>query len=218
MKIFLDTANIDEIRELNTLGVIDGVTTNPSLIKKAGKVFEDVIKEISDEVEGDVSAEVTATEYEKILEQARYLAAINKNIVVKIPIIKDGLRAVKTLSEEGIKTNVTLIFSISQAVLAAKAGATYVSPFIGRLDDIGEDGVGLIRDICEVFKAYNYKTEIIAASIRHIKHFEEVCKAGCDVSTIPAKVVREMILHPLTDSGLERFLEDFKDVLTKGDF
>lgn len=218
MKIFLDTANIEEIRELNKLGIIDGVTTNPSLIKKSGMIFEDIIKEISDEVKGDVSAEVTATKYEKILEQARYLAHINKNIVIKIPIIEDGLKAVKTLSRENIKTNVTLIFSISQAILAAKAGATYVSPFIGRLDDIGEDGVLLVKDIVEIFKKYNYKTEVIAASIRHIKHFEEVAKINCDVATIPYKVVKEMVNHPLTDSGLERFLEDFKDVKTKGDF
>lgn len=215
MKFFIDTADIEEIREINSWGVISGVTTNPSLIAKNGEIFEDVIEEITKIVDGDISAEVISTDLDGILREARKLSKISKNIVVKIPMIEDGLKAVKILKEEGIRTNVTLVFSLSQAILAANAGATYVSPFMGRLDDIGDSGIKLVEDISEVFKNYNYETKIIAASIRHINHVELVAKSGADIATIPYRIFKEMIKHNLTDSGLERFLEDFKNVKTK---
>lgn len=215
MKFFIDTADIEEIREINSWGVISGVTTNPSLIAKNGGIFEDVIEEITKIVDGDISAEVMSTDLDGILREARKLSKISKNIVVKIPMIEEGLKAVKIFKEEGIRTNVTLVFSLSQAILAANAGATYVSPFMGRLDDIGDSGIKLVEDISEVFKNYNYETKIIAASIRHINHVELVAKSGADIATIPYRIFKEMIKHNLTDSGLERFLEDFKNVKTK---
>ncbi|MBS6609969.1 fructose-6-phosphate aldolase [Peptoniphilus lacydonensis] len=215
MKFFIDTADIEEIREINSWGVISGVTTNPSLIAKNGEIFEDIIEEITKIVDGDISAEVISTDLDGILREARKLSKISKNIVVKIPMIEEGLKAVKILKEEGIRTNVTLVFSLSQAILAANAGATYVSPFMGRLDDIGDSGIKLVEDISEVFKNYNYETKIIAASIRHINHVELVAKSGADIATIPYRIFKEMIKHNLTDSGLERFLEDFKNVKTK---
>lgn len=215
MKFFIDTADIEEIREINSWGVISGVTTNPSLIAKNGGIFEDVIEEITKIVDGDISAEVISTDLDGILREARKLSKISKNIVVKIPMIEEGLKAVKIFKEEGIRTNVTLVFSLSQAILAANAGATYVSPFMGRLDDIGDSGIKLVEDISEVFKNYNYETKIIAASIRHINHVELVAKSGADIATIPYRIFKEMIKHNLTDSGLERFLEDFKNVKTK---
>ncbi|WP_394273927.1 fructose-6-phosphate aldolase [Peptoniphilus lacydonensis] len=215
MKFFIDTADIEEIREINSWGVISGVTTNPSLIAKNGGIFEDVIEEITKIVDGDISAEVISTDLDGILREARKLSKISKNIVVKIPMIEEGLKAVKILKEEGIRTNVTLVFSLSQAILAANAGATYVSPFMGRLDDIGDSGIKLVEDISEVFKNYNYETKIIVASIRHINHVELVAKSGADIATIPYRIFKEMIKHNLTDSGLERFLEDFKNVKTK---
>lgn len=215
MKFFIDTANIEEIREINSWGVLSGVTTNPSLIAKSGGVFEDVIKEISDIVDGDISAEVISTDLDGMLKEARELAKISKNIVIKIPMIEEGLKAVSILSKEGIRTNVTLVFSVSQALLAANAGATFVSPFMGRLDDIGESGMDLVADIAYIFKEYGYETKIIAASIRHTNHVEDVARTGADIATIPYKIFKEMIKHQLTDSGLEKFLEDFKNVKTK---
>lgn len=215
MKFFIDTANIDEIREINSWGVLSGVTTNPTLIAKNGGVFEDVIKEISNIVDGDISAEVISTDLDGMLKEARELAKISKNIVIKIPMIEEGLKAVNILSKEGIRTNVTLVFSVSQALLAANAGATFVSPFMGRLDDIGESGIDLVADIAYIFKVYACETKIIAASIRHTNHVEDVAKTGADIATIPYKIFKKMIKHELTDKGLEKFLEDFKSVKTK---
>lgn len=217
MKFFIDTANIEEIKEINSWGILSGVTTNPSLIAKNGGVFEEVVEEITSIVDGPISAEVISTDLENILIEAKELSKISKNIVVKIPMIEEGLKAVSILNKEGIKTNVTLVFSLSQALLAANAGATYVSPFMGRLDDIGESGIKLVEDIQNTFQKYNYDTKIIAASIRHISHVELVAKAGADIATIPYKIFKEMIKHDLTDKGLEKFLEDFKNVKTKGE-
>ena len=203
MKIFIDTANVDEIREVAKLGIVDGVTTNPSLIAKEGKDFNNVINEICTIIDGPISGEVkaTTTKVEDMIKEGKEISKIHKNMVVKIPMTKDGLIAVKELSKEGIKTNVTLIFSVNQAVLAAKAGATYVSPFVGRVDDISYDGSQLIYDIKEVFYTYGFKTEIIAASI-------EALKAGSDIATIPYKVINQMIQHPLTKEGIEKFIKD----------
>ena len=214
MKIFIDTANIDEIRDASTLGVIDGVTTNPSLIAKEGKKLEDVIGEICSLVDGPISGEIkaTTTKWEDMVAEGKEIAKFHKNMVVKIPMTKDGLIAVKELTKMGIKTNVTLIFSVNQALLAAKAGATYVSPFVGRLDDISEDGIQLIYDIVNVFTNYDIETEIIAASIRHPMHVVECAKAGADIATIPYKVIMQMIKHPLTDQGIEKFVNDYKKV------
>src|SRR5690554_3166025 len=209
MKLFIDTANVDEIREINELGVICGVTTNPSLIAKEGRVFEEVVKEISDIVDGPISAEVISLDKDGMIKEARELAKIHPNIVIKIPMTKEGLKAVKVLSEEGIKTNVTLIFSANQALLAARAGATYVSPFIGRLDDISQDGMELVRDIVEIFSWFDIDTEIIAASIRHPLHALEAAKAGSDIATIPYAVLKQMVKHPKTDEGIEKFLADW---------
>lgn len=218
MKFFIDTANVDEIKEINSWGVLSGVTTNPSLIAKEGKVFEDVVLEITKIVDGPISAEVTATKWEEMVEQGRELAKIHKNIIIKIPMTEDGLKAVNVLSKDGIKTNVTLIFSANQALLAATAGASYVSPFIGRLDDIGQNGMDLIEDLSEIFDIYGIDTEIIAASVRHTTHIIECAKSGADIATVPYKVFKQMVKHPLTDSGIETFLSDFKSVKTKGDF
>lgn len=211
MKIFMDTANVDEIKELADLGIIYGVTTNPSLIAKTGRTQAEVIPEITKLVDGPISAEVISTECAVMVAEAEKLAQIDKNIVVKIPCIAEGLKAVKILAIKGIRTNVTLVFSLSQALLAARAGAAYVSPFIGRLDDIGENGVQLVADIAKVFKTYDIKTEIIAASIRNIDHVNAVMLAGCDIATIPTKIIKEMLLHPLTDKGLAKFLEDYQN-------
>ncbi|MDO5717771.1 MAG: fructose-6-phosphate aldolase [Tissierellia bacterium] len=212
MKFFIDTANIDEIKEVATWGILDGVTTNPSLIAKEGRVFEEVIKEISEIVDGPISAEVISTESEGMLEEARELAKIHENIVIKLPMTKEGLKACSKLTQEGIKTNVTLVFSTNQALLAAKAGATYVSPFLGRLDDIGFDGMDLVSQIADVFFNYDIKTEIIAASVRHPLHVTKIAESGADIATIPYKVFNQMLNHPLTDIGIERFLNDWKGV------
>lgn len=218
MKFFIDTANIEEIREINEWGILSGVTTNPSLIAAEGRIFEDVVEEITKIVDGPISAEVTATKADLMIEQGRELSKINKNIVVKIPMTEEGLKAVSVLSKEGIKTNVTLIFSANQALLAASAGATYVSPFVGRLDDIGQDGMDLISDLSEIFSIYNVETEIIAASIRHTLHVTQCAKVGAHIATIPYKVFKQMSKHPLTDAGIKKFEEDFKNVETKGEF
>lgn len=215
MKIFVDTANVDEIREANALGVICGVTTNPSLIAKEGRNFQEVVTEITSIVDGPISAEVISLEHEKMVEEAVELAKIHKNIVIKIPMCAEGLKATKILTEKGIRTNVTLIFSAPQALLAARAGATYVSPFLGRVDDIGGNGVDLISDIAEIFDIHGIKTEIIAASIRHPVHVVDAAKAGAHIATIPYKVITQMISHPLTTSGIERFLKDWEDVKNK---
>ncbi len=213
MKIFMDTANVAEIAKFVDWGVVYGVTTNPSLIAKSGRTQAEVIPEIAALVSGPVSAEVISTDCEGMVQEARKLVKIADNIVVKIPCIPEGLKAVKILSAEGIKTNVTLVFSLSQALLAASAGASYVSPFIGRLDDIGEDGVQLVRNIVQAFKNYGIQTEVIAASIRNLNHVEQVMLAGAQIATIPTKVLEQMIQHQLTDKGLAQFLEDYKNSL-----
>lgn len=210
MKFFIDTANIDEIREAAALGVLDGVTTNPSLVAKEGKDFRKLLDEILKIVDGPVSAEVISTDYEGIVKEGRDLAAIHKNIVVKIPLIKEGLKACKTLTGEGIKVNVTLCFSPNQAILAAKAGATYVSPFVGRLDDISTSGMDLISQIVQIYRNYAYKTQVLVASVRHPLHVVEAALIGADVCTIPFDVIKKMFNHPLTDIGLEKFLSDWK--------
>ncbi|MGO1579970.1 MAG: fructose-6-phosphate aldolase [Peptoniphilaceae bacterium] len=218
MKFFIDTANIEEIKEINSWGILNGVTTNPSLIAKEGRVFEDVVAEITDIINGPISAEVTAEDSETMVKQARELAKISENIVIKIPMTEEGLKTVSILSKENIKTNVTLIFSANQALLAAKSGATYVSPFIGRLDDIGQNGMELIADLSEIFAIYGIETEIIAASIRHTEHVHQCARYGADIATIPYKVFKQMLNHPLTNVGIDKFLSDFKNVKTKGEF
>jgi len=210
MKFFIDTANINEIKEAAALGILDGVTTNPSLVSKEGKDFRKLLDEILAIVDGPVSAEVISTDYEGILKEAHDLVKTHKNIVVKVPVIKEGLKAVRTLSSENIKTNVTLCFSASQALLAAKAGATYISPFVGRLDDISHDGMELISQIVQIYKNYNYKTEVLVASIRHPLHLVEAALMGADVCTMPFSVIDKLFNHPLTDLGLEKFLSDWK--------
>lgn len=213
MKFFIDTANLEEIQEANDLGVLDGVTTNPSLCAKIGvRDFEGHIKKICNIVEGDVSAEVVSTTYNEMIEEGRKIAKIADNVVVKIPLIKDGIKAIKTFSEEGIKTNCTLCFSPTQALIAAKAGATYISPFMGRLDDISSDGMRLIEDIVHIYTNYGFETEVLAASIRHPMHVVECAKVGADVGTMPLNVIMGMLNHPLTDSGLARFLKDWEDL------
>ncbi len=210
MKIFIDTANINEIKESNTWGIIDGVTTNPSLIAKEGRDLQEVINEICSIVDGPISAEVISLECDKMVEEAMELVKLHKNIVIKIPMCIEGLKAVKILTEKGIKTNVTLIFSSQQALLAAKAGATYVSPFVGRLDDIGAIGVELISEIANIFEVHNMQTEIISASIRNPIHVSECAMAGSDIATIPFKVLEQMAKHPLTDIGIAKFLSDYE--------
>jgi transaldolase len=214
MKFFIDTANVDEIKKANDLGVICGVTTNPSLIAKEGRIFEQVIKEIADIVDGPISGEVKATTVnaEGMIAEGREIAKIHPNMVVKIPMTLEGLKAVKVLSEEGIKTNVTLIFTANQALLAAKAGATYVSPFVGRLDDISTPGTELIQVIAQIFETYQLKTEIIAASIRNPIHVTECALAGADIATVPYSVIEQCIKHPLTTAGIEKFQQDYKAV------
>lgn len=211
MKFFIDTADLDEIREANAMGVLDGVTTNPSLMKKAGNVdFHEHIYRICEIVNGDVSAEVTATDYEGIMGEGRVLAKIHNNVVVKVPLILDGIKAIKSFSNEGIRTNCTLCFSPTQALIAAKAGATYISPFLGRLDDISTPGMELIEQIVTIYDNYGLETEVLAASIRHPMHVVEAAMIGAHVSTMPFKVIKQLIKHPLTDIGLERFLADWK--------
>lgn len=213
MKFFIDTADLDEIKEANDMGVLDGVTTNPSLCAKIGvKDFEGHIAKICEIVTGDVSAEVISTDYDAMVEEGRRIASIAPNVVVKIPLIKDGIKAIKTFSDEGIKTNCTLCFSSTQALIAAKAGATYISPFLGRLDDISTDGLQLIEDIVTIYDNYMLETEVLAASIRHPMHVVECAKLGADVATMPLKVIEALLKHPLTDSGLERFLKDWDDL------
>ncbi len=210
MKFFIDTANLDEIREAASWGILDGVTTNPSLVSKEGKTdFQTLLREICSIVNGPISAEVVSVKAGEIIEEGRSLARVHPNIVVKVPLIKEGLKAVKVLSEEGIRTNVTLCFSANQALLAAKAGASYISPFVGRLDDIGEVGMALIRDIKTIYDNYGFKTEILVASVRHPIHVLEAAKIGAHVATVPFKVLEQLVKHPLTESGLERFLADW---------
>ncbi|HMB98488.1 MAG TPA: fructose-6-phosphate aldolase [Balneolaceae bacterium] len=210
MKFFIDTADLEEIQEANDLGVLDGVTTNPSLCAKVGvKDFEGHIAKICEIVEGDVSAEVVSTKFGDIVAEGRNIAAIADNVVVKVPLIKEGIKAIKTLSDEGIKTNCTLCFSPTQALIAAKAGATYISPFIGRLDDISSEGMSVIADIVMIYENYGYTTEVLAASIRHPMHVVEAARLGADVATMPLKVIDQLLKHPLTDIGLERFLADW---------
>ncbi|MBS6063273.1 fructose-6-phosphate aldolase [Criibacterium bergeronii] len=215
MKIFLDTANLDEIKEGASWGIVDGVTTNPSLIAKEGKDLKETIKAICEIVDGPISSEVLSENHEDMIKEARELAKIHKNIVVKIPMTIEGLKAVKVLSAEGIHTNVTLIFSANQALLAAKAGATYVSPFLGRLDDIGIEGMELVRTIVEIFDIYGYDTQVIAASIRHPMHVIDAALAGSHIATIPMKVLKQMAAHPLTDNGIEKFNNDWKNAFNK---
>lgn len=212
IKLFLDTANIQAIKEAYELGVISGVTTNPSLIAKEGRNFEQVVKEIVAIVDGPISAEAVSLEAEQMWREAQQLAAIHPNIVVKIPMTANGLKVVKACNRAGIKTNVTLVFSANQALLAALAGASYVSPFVGRIDDTGHDGIDLIYDIVEIFDNYQLQTQVIAASIRHPLHVIQSAKAGADIATVPPKVLNQMIKHPLTDIGIEKFLADWATV------
>lgn len=213
MKIFLDTANVKEIEEMAF--ILDGVTTNPSLIAKEGRDFKTVVKEITAIVDGPISAEVVSLDAEGMIKEAKDLVPIHKNIVIKIPMTQEGIKAVKTLSAEGIKTNVTLVFSSSQAFLAAKAGATYVSPFIGRLDDQSQDGMELIDEIVQIFDNFEFDTQVLVASIRHPRHVVDAAALGADVCTIPYNVLKKMFKHPLTDNGLEKFLADWKKVPNK---
>ena len=209
MKLFLDTANVEHIKEANEMGVICGVTTNPSLIAKEGRNFNEVIKEITEIVDGPISGEVVSEDAEGMIKEGREIAAIHKNMIVKVPITVEGLKAVKVLAREGIKTNVTLIFSANQALLAANAGATYVSPFLGRVDDISMDGMELVRTIAEIFEVHGINTEIIAASVRHPIHVIEAARAGAHIATVPYALVMQMVKHPLTDAGLEKFKADW---------
>ncbi|OZM56759.1 fructose-6-phosphate aldolase [Lottiidibacillus patelloidae] len=209
MRFFIDTANIEEIREANDLGILDGVTTNPSLVVKEGVKFEDRIKEITEIVSGSVSAEVIGLTYDEMVKEGLELAKIAPNVTVKLPMTTEGLKAAKTFSEKGIKTNVTLIFSANQALLAARAGATYVSPFLGRLDDIGQDGLQLVEEIAEIFAIHNIETQIIAASIRHPQHVTQAALRGAHIATIPFNVIQQLTKHPLTDAGIEKFLADW---------
>lgn len=215
MKLFIDTANVNEINEAAELGVICGVTTNPSLIAKEGRDFIETIKQITAIVDGPISAEVVAPDAQGMVAEAEKLAAIHKNIVIKIPITAEGLKAVKLLSAKGIKTNVTLIFSASQALLAARAGATYVSPFVGRLDDISANGIDLIADVAEIFAIHGIRTEIISASIRSPQSVVDSAKAGAHIATVPYKVIKQMLAHPLTDSGIDRFMKDWNAAFGK---
>jgi transaldolase len=209
MKFFLDTANLDELRKGAAWGIVDGVTTNPSLIAKEGNPIGEQIRRICEIVDGPVSAEVVATEYEAMVREGRELAALHRNVVVKLPLIRDGIRACSTLSKEGIRVNVTLCFTAGQSLLAAKAGATYVSPFAGRLDDIGQSGMELIRSICLIYSNYGFKTQVLAASLRSPLHVVEAAEAGAHVGTLPFKVLDQLFNHPLTDRGLEQFLKDY---------
>ncbi len=215
MRFFIDTANIEEIKEANELGVICGVTTNPSLIAKEGRDFIEVVKEISTIVDGPISAEVISLDHKGMVEEADKLSKIHKNIVIKLPMTLEGLKAIKILSQKGIKTNVTLIFSATQALLAARAGATYVSPFVGRLDDIGQDGLSLIEEIVDIFNVNAIETEIIVASVRNSIHVAQAARMGADIATVPYKVITQMTKHPLTDKGIENFLKDWEGASLK---
>lgn len=215
MKLFIDTANIEEIKEINEWGIICGVTTNPSLIAKEGRDFKEVVREIADIVDGPISAEVISLDAEGMVREGRELAEIHPNIIIKVPMTGEGLKAVKIFSQENIRTNVTLIFSANQALLAARAGASYVSPFVGRLDDIGNEGLYIVEDIVRIFDIHNIETEIIAASIRHGVHVLDAARAGAHISTIPYKVFNEMVKHPLTDIGMEKFLKDWEGLESK---
>jgi transaldolase len=211
MKFFIDTADVAEIRDLAATGLVDGVTTNPSLVAKSGRKFLDVVREICDIVAGPVSAEVTATDHATMLKEGRLLAKLAKNVAVKVPLTPDGLKTCKALSSDGTMVNVTLCFSPAQAILAAKAGASFISPFVGRLDDVGTDGMALIRDICQIYRQYpSFKTEVLVASVRHPIHVIEAAKVGAHVSTLPPNVLRQMFQHPLTDKGLAAFLADWQ--------
>jgi transaldolase len=213
MKIFIDTANLKEIKEAADMGLLDGVTTNPSLVAKEGhKDFREMLLKICEMVDGDISAEVVSVTCDEMLKEGRELAKIHPNIVVKVPLIKEGLKAVKIFKEEGIRTNVTLCFSPSQAVLAAKAGAYIVSPFVGRLDDISINGMDLIAQIVNIYKNFNYETQVLVASVRHPLHFVDACMIGADICTMPFKVIDQLVKHPLTDIGLEKFLADWKKI------
>ena len=215
MRFFLDTANVDYIREANEMGVICGVTTNPSLVAKEGRDFNEVIKEITEIVDGPISGEVVSEDAEGMIKEGREIVAIHKNMIVKIPMTAEGLKATKVLSKEGIKTNVTLIFSATQALLAANAGATYVSPFLGRVDDISMVGMDLVSDIAEIFEIHGIETEIIAASVRNPIHVIDAAKAGADIATIPYELVMQMLKHPLTDQGLDKFKADWESAFGK---
>ena len=215
MKFFLDTANVDQIKRINDLGLCDGVTTNPSLIKKEGRDFKEVVTEIASIVDGPISAEVTSYDYEEMVKEATEIAKWSENIVVKIPMTEDGLKAINTLSKKGIKTNCTLIFSVSQGLMAAKAGATYISPFVGRIDDMGEDGGELIYNLKQVLNNYGLKTEIIAASIRTNKHLEDAALAGAHIATIPGNLFEKLWTHPLTSQGIENFKKDWEAFLKR---
>lgn len=210
MKFFLDTANVDEIREILPMGIVAGVTTNPSLIAKEKQDIKAVIKEIASLVPGPVSAEVISSDFAQMLPEARELAKLGDNVVIKVPVTVDGLKAASALAAEGIKTNVTLIFSVNQALLAARAGAAFVSPFVGRLDDISQDGIALIKDTADLFDLHGIETEIIAASIRHPQHVTQAALAGAHIATVPVKVIKALLTHPLTDAGIKRFLEDWQ--------
>ncbi len=212
MKIFIDSADVAEIRDAVAMGVVDGVTTNPSLVAKTGRTFRSVIDEICEIVDGPISAEVISTDFEGIVKEGRDIAKWHPNIVVKVPLLAEGLKAVRVFSQEGIKTNVTLCFSATQGMLAAKAGATYISPFLGRIDDISGDGMELVSQLREIYDNYGYPTEILAASIRHPKHVVEAAMLGADVATLPHKVILQLTKHPLTDRGLEKFLADAKKI------
>lgn len=209
MKIFIDTANIEEIREISSWGILDGVTTNPSLLAKEGVKIEDAVMQICNLVDGPVSAEVISMKADEMVTEARELSKMHKNVVIKVPMCEEGLKAVSVLNSEGIRTNVTLIFSPQQGMLAAAAGADFVSPFVGRLDDIGIDGLQVVRDMAEVFKKYELKTQIIGASIRNMGHVLECAKSGAHIATIPYKVIKQMVKHPLTDIGIDKFLQDY---------
>ena len=215
MKIFLDTANLESIKRFNDMGLLDGITTNPSLLSKEDADPSKAMKEIVDIIKGDVSLEVVSTDYDVMVREGRHLRRYGENVVVKVPMTNDGLRACKTLWSEGIPVNVTLIFSPNQALLAAKSGARYVSPFIGRLDDIGQDGMGLVRDIAEIFSNYDFGTKILVASVRHPMHVVDAAKIGADVVTLPPAVLDKMLRHPLTDMGLDNFLADWEKLKTQ---
>ncbi len=212
VRIFIDSANIEEIREINAMGFLDGVTTNPSLVAKEGRDYHQVVKEICALVNGPISAEVISLEYQGMMNEARQLAEIHPNVVIKVPVTEIGLRVISDLAKAGIKTNATLIFSSNQAILAARAGAAYVSPFIGRIDDISYDGVALLTEMIEILDQYLFDTEVIAASIRHPRHVTAAARAGSHIATVPFAVIKQIIKHPLTDAGIEKFMNDWKQV------
>ena len=215
MKIFIDTANLEQIKEINSWGILDGVTTNPTLVAKEGCDFERRVRDICEVVDGPISAEAVSMHADGMVKEARQLSKIHKNVIVKIPMTDEGLKAVKVLSKEGIRTNVTLVFSPNQALLAAKAGATYVSPFVGRLDDISHDGMDLVRNIVTIFRNYGFKTQVIAASMRHPVHVTEAALAGAHIATVPYDVLKKMLRHNLTDEGIQKFLKDWEKVPKK---